>query len=276
MMVAMTDLRSRIPPADVARFRDLALVLAEESRSRLRALWERGIEIKKKPDGSYVTSADLDVETRLRELIERAFPDHGILGEEYEPRLPGADFQWILDPVDGTEELVHRLRTFATVIALHYRGEPVVGVIDVPMVEERVHAAFGLGAFRGDARLRLTDLDPATPAKAVRVMLSARVNFVAHRDDGALFEAITRAYPNHRIYRSAYTHLCAATGQADATVDVGNVIWDIAAARILVEEAGGRYRIVQDYVSGPDRITSIVFGRPSVVERLAALFGRPA
>lgn len=270
------DPRGRIPEADVARFRDLALTLADESRSRLRGFWERGVEIKKKPDGSYVTSADLAVETRLRELIERAFPDHGILGEEYAPRLPAADFQWILDPVDGTEEFVHRLPTFATVIGLHYRGAPLVGVIDVPALEERVHAAFGLGAFRGDTRLRLQDLDPTAPARAVRVMLSARVNFVAHRDDGPIFEAITRAYPNHRIYRSSYTHLCAATGQADAVVDVGNVIWDIAAARILVEEAGGAFRVVQDYMSGEDRIFSTVFGRPSVVERLAALFVGPA
>jgi fructose-1,6-bisphosphatase/inositol monophosphatase family enzyme len=134
-----------------------------------------------------------------------------------------------------------------------------------------VHAAFGLGAFRGAERLRLADLDPATPPTAVRIMTSARSNFIRHRDDGALFDAITRAYPNHRIYRSCYTHLCAATGQADGAVDAGNPIWDIAAARILVEEAGGRFHVVQDYQSGSERIFTTVFGRPTVVQRLAAL-----
>jgi len=92
----------------------------------------------------------------------------------------------------------------------------------------------------------------------------------------ALADEALRAFPNHRIYRSSYTHLCAAAGQVDAMVDVGNVIWDIAAARILVEEAGGACRVVQDYASGPERIISLVFGRPSVVERLAAFFARPA
>ena len=272
----MIDLRHQIAPPDVARFRDLALALADEARRRIRGFLDRGFEVKTKPDGSYVTSADLDVEKRQREMIEAACPDHGTLGEEYEPRLPGAPFQWILDPVDGTEEFVQRLPTFATVIALHYRGEPVVGVIEAPALAERAHAAFGLGAFHGDRRLRLTDLDPATPAKAVRVMLSARLNFVRNRDDGTIFDAIVRAFPNHRIYRSSYPHLCAAAGQVDAMVDVGNVIWDIAAARILVEEAGGVCRVVQDYASGPERIISLVFGRPSVVERLAAFFARPA
>jgi histidinol-phosphatase len=174
--------------------------------------------------------------------------------------------------VDGTEEFVHRIPTFGTVIALHYRGEPLVGVIDIPMLDARVHAAFGLGAFSGDQRLQLIDLDPATPPKAVRVMLSARANFMRHRDDGALFDAVTRAYPNHRIYRSCYTHLCAATGQADAVLDIGNPIWDMAATRILVEEAGGAFQVVQDYMSGPERIFGTVFGRAAVVERLAVLF----
>ena len=133
----MTDLRRQIAAADIARFRDLAVALADEARRRIRSFLDHGFEVKKKPDGSYVTSADLDVEKRQREMIEAACPDHGILGEEYPPRLPGAPFQWILDPVDGTEEFVQRLPTFATVIALHYRGEPVVGVIEAPILAER-------------------------------------------------------------------------------------------------------------------------------------------
>jgi histidinol phosphatase-like enzyme (inositol monophosphatase family) len=268
----MTDPRSRIAGADVARFRDHALALADESRRQLRAFFAGSFEVKHKPDGSPVTSADIAVEERLREMIARQFPDHGIVGEEHGAQKPEAEFQWILDPVDGTEDFVHRVPTFGTIIALHYRGAPVVGVIDVPMLDARVHAAFGLGAFRGAERLRLADLDPATPPDAIRITLSARTNFTRHRDDGALFEAVTRSFPNHRIYRSCFAHLCAATGQADAAIDVGNPIWDFAAARILVEEAGGAFRVVQDYAVGPDRFFTTIFGRPRVVERLAALF----
>jgi len=267
----VSDPRSRIAPSDIAPLRDLALALAEESRRQLRAFYAGGFEVKRKPDGSFVTSADLHVEKQLRGMIERAFPDHGILGEEYGAHQPAADFQWILDPVDGTEDFVQRVPTFGTIIALHYRGEPVVGVIDVPMLDARVHAAFGLGAFRGTDRLRLADLDPATPPTAVRIMTSLRANFIRHRDDGALFDAVTRAYPNHRIYRSCYTHLCAATGQADAAIDASNPIWDIAAARILVEEAGGLFHVALDYLRGEDRIFTTVFGRPTVVRHLAAL-----
>jgi fructose-1,6-bisphosphatase/inositol monophosphatase family enzyme len=271
----MTDIRDQIPRAELERYRAHALALADGARRRLRALVKGGFEVKTKPDGSPVTSADLAVETELRAMTSAAFPEHGLVGEEFPPHRPDADFRWIFDPVDGTEDFVHRVPTFGSIVALHFRGEPVVGVVDIPMLEDRVHAAYGLGAFRGAGlggeRLRLADLDPATPPMVVRVMSSAPANFVRRRDDRARFEAIARAYPNLRIYRSCYMHLCAATGQADATVDYGNPIWDIAAARILVEEAGGAFRIVDCYEHGGERIYNTVFGRPTIVERIAAI-----
>jgi fructose-1,6-bisphosphatase/inositol monophosphatase family enzyme len=232
--------------------------------------------VKTKDDGSPVTSADLAVEARLRALTLAAFPDHGQLGEEFPPHRPEAEFRWVFDPVDGTEDFVHRVPTFGSIIGLFYRGEPVVGVIEVPMLEERVHGAFGLGAFRdsltvGNERLRLADFDPKTPAMAVRVMTSARANYIRRRDDGARFDALARAYPNMRIYRSCYMHLCAATGQTDATVDYGNPIWDIAAARIVIEEAGGAFRVVDSYDFGGAQMYNCVFGRPVLVARIAKL-----
>jgi histidinol-phosphatase len=233
-------------------------------------------EVKVKDDGSPVTSADLAVEARLRALTLAAFPEHGQLGEEFPPHKPEAEFRWVFDPVDGTEDFVHRVPTFGSIIGLFYRGEPVVGVIEIPMLEERVHAAYGLGALRdsptgGNERLRLADFDPKTPAMTVRVMSSARANFVRRREDGARFDALAREYPNLRIYRSCYMHLCAATGQADATVDYGNPLWDIAAARIVVEEAGGEFRVVDSYDLDGERMYNSVFGRPALVAKIAKL-----
>jgi len=238
---------------------------------------QRGtFEVKTKDDGSPVTSADLAVEARLRALTLAAFPDHGQLGEEFPPHKPEADFRWVFDPVDGTEDFVHRVPTFGSIIGLFYRGEPVVGVIDIPMLEERVSAAFGLGAFRdsltaGNQRLRLDDFDAKTPAGAVRVMSSARANYVRRRQDGARFDALAEEYPNLRIYRSCYMHLCAATGQTDATVDYANPLWDIAAARIVVEEAGGAFRVVDSFDLEGERMYNTVFGRPALVAKIVKL-----
>ncbi len=274
----VADIRAAIPHWDVERYRDHALKLADEARQILRAQQRGAFEVKTKDDGSPVTSADLAVEARLRALTLAAFPDHGQLGEEFPPHKPEAEFRWVFDPVDGTEDFVNRVPTFGSIIGLFYRGEPVVGVIEIPMLEERIHAGYGLGAFRdsltlGNARLRLTDFDTKTPAMAVRVMSSAPANYVRRREDGARFDALVREYPNLRIYRSCYMHLCAATGQTDATVDYGNPLWDIAAARIVVEEAGGAFHVIDSYDLDGTRMYTTVFGRPGPAPKLPKPLG---
>ncbi len=270
------DIRAALSRWDIERYRDHALKLADEARQILRAMQKGAFDVKTKDDGSPVTGADLAVEARLRALTLAAFPDHGQIGEEFPPHKPEAEFRWVFDPVDGTEDFVHRVPTFGSIIGLFYRGEPVVGVIEIPMLEERVHAAYGLGAVgdslvTGNRRLRLADFDPKTPAMTTRVMSSARANYVRRRDDAKRFDALTHEYPNLRIYRSCYMHLCAATGQTDATIDYGNPLWDIAAARIVVEEAGGAFRVIDSYELDGERMYNCVFGRPALVAKIARL-----
>lgn len=268
------DIRNEIPARDIERYFSKALEFSVSARSLILSLLTSGFEVKRKPDNSFVTSADLRVEEYLRELIRRHFPDHGILGEEYPPTNPDAPFQWIMDPIDGTEDFVQRLPTFGSILALHYRGEPVVGLLDHPALDMRVSAAFGLGAYHNGRHVTLTDLDPAALDGTERVMLPARANFIKYRDDGRLFDALVRAHPNHRIYRSCFTHACAVTGQADAAVDYGNPIWDFAASRILIEEAGGKFALVREWnVPSLGRVYGSVMGKPALVDRLVDEFG---
>jgi fructose-1,6-bisphosphatase/inositol monophosphatase family enzyme len=263
------DPRRAIPGSDLERFLDCALRLADQARTRLRAFAHSGFEVKRKSDGSYVTSADLAIEQELRAIVETEFADHGIVGEELPARRPEAEFQWIFDPVDGTEDFVQHIPTFGSIIGLHFRGEPLAGVIDVPLLDARGYAVFGRGTYVNGNRVQLTDLPPDTPAPHTRLMLAARANFARHGERGTrAFDTLTRAYPNHRIYRTCYAHLCAVAGQVDAMVEYGNKIWDLAAARILVEEAGGAYRAL-DALDSPDgTLLAAAFGKPALVARL--------
>jgi fructose-1,6-bisphosphatase/inositol monophosphatase family enzyme len=269
---APADPRAQIDPAEVRRLYQLALGFADEARKVLDAAWTAGFEVLRKTDGSFVTSADFKTEEKLRALIQKQLPAHGILGEEYAPQQPAAAFQWILDPVDGTEDFVQRVPTYGCIIALHCQGYPLIGVIDHPALQLRVSAAWGLGAFQNGERVHLADLDPSLIDGSERVVLSARANFTRFADHGNLFDAITRQHPNHRIYRSCFAHTCAITGAADAMVDYGNRIWDLAASQILIEEAGGKYVMIQDVdVPRVGRVLGGVFGKPTLVDRLVRL-----
>lgn len=256
---------------EIERYHAAALELADEARRIVGPAVERGLQIETKRDRSLVTDVDRAVERCWRDRLERWFPDHGALGEEYPPARPASPFQWIMDPIDGTEEFVHGIPTFGTMLALHHRGVPLVGVIDHPALDIRVHAAVGLGTHRNGRRVRLDAAPAAARAEEVRLVLSARVNFTRHVDEGPLFEALTQAYPNHRIYRAAYAHTAAVSGAADAMVDMHNQVWDLAPSQVLAEEAGGRYVVVRDFAAPEGRILSAVFGRSPVVDRVVAL-----
>jgi fructose-1,6-bisphosphatase/inositol monophosphatase family enzyme len=251
----------------IASLHEAALDLADEARAVIGAALAAGVRGERKEDGTFVTPADRDVEQRLRARIVERFPDHGVLGEEFPPLHPEADYQWILDPVDGTEELVAGIPTFGSIIGLHHRGRPLLGVLDFPALDFRVHAARGRGCFRDGARLHIAAADD----RPLRVALSARANFTRYLDDGVIFDRLTRALPNHRIYRSCLAQALAATGSVDVVVEWHDRLWDLAAVEILITEAGGEYRVVRDQQAGGGRILSAVFGRRDAVARACAL-----
>lgn len=143
---------------------------------------------------------------------------------------------------------------------LHYDGDV------------RASAGVGLGAWRNGRRIYLREPTSPTRPEAVRLVMSARLNFMRGVDEGNIFDALARRFPNHRIYRAAYAHTIVVTGAADAMVDAHNAIWDLAASHVLIEEAGGAYTVVRDMATQDGRMLSAVFGRRDVVEQLVRLF----
>lgn len=114
-----------------------AAELADAARPIIRQYFRTGVVVDSKADDSPVTVADRTVEKALRALIEARFPDHGIAGEEFGPKNLDAEYVWSLDPIDGTKAFITGRPTFGTLIGLLRRGEPVLGVIDCPILDER-------------------------------------------------------------------------------------------------------------------------------------------
>jgi histidinol-phosphatase len=271
--IKIMDIRNEIPARDIERYYSKAMDFSTSARRLIQSMLAAGFEIKRKPDNSFVTTADLRVEEFLRELIRKAYPDHGVIGEEYPASNPEAAFQWIMDPIDGTEDFIQRLPTFGSILALYYRGEPIVGVIDHPVLDWRVSAAFGMGAYHNGERIKLADLDPSAIDGSERIVIPARANFIKYSDDGHLFDKLVRMHPNHRVFRTCFAHTCSAIGATDATIDYGTAIWDVAANRILMEEAGGKFSMIRTWdVPSFGQVTASIMGKPQLVNQLMKYF----
>ncbi len=128
--------------------------LADAAGEIVRRYFRRGVTVDDKADMSPVTIADREAEAALRVLIERRFPDHGILGEEHGSVRTGAERVWVLDPIDGTKSFISGVPLFGTLIALVEGGVPVLGVIDQPISRERWIGARGHKSARRLARRR--------------------------------------------------------------------------------------------------------------------------
>ena len=117
-------------------FKRFSKLLADESGKIIKKYFRTNLAIDSKLDDSPVTIADKTAEEVMRNLIMKEFPDHGILGEEFGKHNEGAEYQWVLDPIDGTKSFICGAQSFGTLIALLKNGEPILGVINQPVLND--------------------------------------------------------------------------------------------------------------------------------------------
>ena len=194
-----------------------------------------GFDVILKPDQTPVTQADREAELIITQVLERAFPDWGFLGEEFGQR--GAqETRWIIDPIDGTKNFVRRIPIWAVLIALEERGEVTAGVVLNPVTGELYTARRGGGAHRNGERIRVSDCDALKDATVLHSGLKL-VREAGYWDGLVrLFDASART----RGFGDYYGYGLVAEGKAEIYVEVDLKPWDVAPVKILVEEAGGR------------------------------------
>lgn len=220
---------------------------AAERAGQILLDWRHRFKAQEKGPRDLVTEADLAAQEAIRATIAKAFPAHDFLGEEDAakrksqglPPIPErqSDFRWIVDPLDGTTNYVHRLPGYAVSIALQIGNELELGVIFDPLGKECYVAERGKGATRNGERLQAsgcTDLGQALVA----------VSFSAHVTRESLeirrFTELLLASQSIRRMGSAALNLChVAAGQLDAYVATSIHAWDVAAGLVILQEAGG-------------------------------------
>ena len=137
----MTTSPPTLPDPHLDRFETFAVELAHAAGAAILPLFraDHGLEDKGAVTGRVfdpVTEADKGAERAIRAAISAAYPDHGVIGEEYGEDRPDAEFVWVLDPIDGTRAFISGLPLWTTLIALRHQGQPVVGVISQPFIGE--------------------------------------------------------------------------------------------------------------------------------------------
>ena len=268
------DIRQQFSETERRDFLAFALDAVSAARQTILKRQGSGFSIDLKKDKSFVTEADLDAEKCIRELISKRYPEHSIFGEELPTVNPGADFIWYIDPIDGTRNFANNIPTWGTILGLHYKDEPVVGVIDHPGVNLIYSGAAGLGAYCNGQRLQIRDGGITEGQLDTNEILAiSNRGMVERSGEGALFDNFIRCHPNVYIYHDVFASTRAIQGCIGAMVEFNVKMWDLSATRLLVEEAGGKYVTIREIKKeGAPTSYSMVFGKPSVVDFVLPFF----
>lgn len=217
-----------------AEFITFAALLANRAGDVIRPYFRAGVDIVSKSDASPVTVADRGAEQVMRHLINERYPSHGIVGEEFGNERTDAEYVWILDPIDGTKSFVSGLPIFGTLIALTRRGQPLLGVIDQPILRERWLGAHGHATTFNGANAKSSACQKLSAAR----IATSFIGVFAPGEDAA-FGRLMGATRINRLCGDCYAYGLVGSGHIDIMVDGLMQPWDFAALVPVVEGAGG-------------------------------------
>jgi myo-inositol-1(or 4)-monophosphatase len=220
-----------------------------------------GVTVTRKRQNDFVTEVDHEAEAAIIEVLRRAYPGHAILAEESGAHGT-SEYEWIIDPLDGTTNFIHGFPQYAVSIALRHRGVLEQAVVYDPGRNELFTATRGRGAFLNDRRIRVSKR-----AKLAEALIGTGFPFrdLQHLDEYmAAFKLVTRETAGIRRAGAAALDLAyVAAGRLDGFWEIGLAAWDMAAGALLILEAGG---LVSDFDGESNYLDrgSIVCGAPKV------------
>lgn len=211
--------------------------LADAADARSLPAFRQHLEVRTKADGTWVTSVDETVERTLRTMILERYPTHAVLGEEDGRQGPEDAPTWVIDPIDGTTNFVKGNPVFATLIAVQVEGREVAGVVSAPALGTRWDGVVGGPAHQDDREIRVSEVAGLEDAE---VAFGGLDYFAA----GGLDRGVARlvaATRRQRGYGDFWNHCLVAAGSTDIAIEAEVSLWDLAAVKIVVEAAGGRF-----------------------------------
>ncbi len=208
----------------------------EAGKSTLRYYQTNSLTVEEKSDASPVTIADREAEEWLREFIQKEFPSHGILGEEF-GELPGAgEYRWILDPIDGTKSFIHGIPFYGTLIGIENLKvkDTVIGIVHIPALNQMYYAQKGQGAYLNGRKITARKNSKLSLATLLTTDIKNMGNYQT------VFDKLMSQVKLVRTWGDCYGHMMVADGRADVMIDPKMNLWDVAALKPILEESGAR------------------------------------
>jgi len=242
---------------NLIEFKKFTYYLANISANIIKQYFRTGVNIEHKEDNSPVTVADKNAEEAMRRAIIEEYPEHGIIGEEFGSYKEDAEYKWVLDPIDGTKSFICGVLSFGTLIALLKNDEPILGVINQPILNEFLI---------GDNKTTLINNKPTSVRNckdiSEAVLLTTDHINIEEYQNLEKFEKLIRKVRLYRSWGDCYGYYLLATGFADVMIDPIMSFWDTMALIPIIKGAGGT---ITDY-NGDDPVkgNSIIAASPDI------------
>jgi myo-inositol-1(or 4)-monophosphatase len=242
---------------NLTEFKNFMYHLANISANIIKPYFRTRMNIEHKEDNSPVTVADKNAEAAMRRAIVKEYPEHGIIGEEFGSYKEDAEYKWVLDPIDGTKSFICGVLSFGTLIALLKNDEPILGVINQPILNEFLI---------GDNKTTFINNKPTSVRNCKdisdAVLLTTDHINIEEYQNLEKFEKLIRKVKLYRGWGDCYGYYLLATGFADVMIDPIMSFWDTMALIPIIKGAGG---IIADY-KGDDPVkgNSIIAASPGI------------
>jgi histidinol-phosphatase len=214
-----------------------ARAAAVQAATAIRRVRESGFAVESKKDQSPVTAADRESEAVITRILSDTFPNDGVLGEEGALRESKNGRRWIVDPIDGTRDFVRGNPFWGILIGLEQEGEVVAGVVHLPDMRQMYYGARGMGAWRNEERIRVSGIGSRREA----VLCFQQINNVTGMPFAPRLLDWCRGFWAMRSFGGVLDSMMVASGQAEVWIEPRVAPWDLAAPRIILEEAGARF-----------------------------------
>ena len=245
-------------------FLQTALDAAKAAQDVINKYYRGEFEIEIKPDQTPVTIADVETEKTIKSIILDAFPDHGCYGEETGKVNPDAEYNWLIDPIDGTKSFVRRYPFFSTQIALMRGDELIIGVSNAPEFGELAYAEKGVGAWLNDQPIRASGYTELSKS----ALSLGNIATIAGKPQWQTVGEIVQEVQRIRGYGDFYQYHLLASGKIDLVIESDVNILDIAALSVIVNEAGGRMTDLYGNAPNLDTTTVLAAGSDSLHQNI--------